>query len=315
MIFEKGWLLHKMNKYAPRGYKFVAVGPDGRIAMYAPYFMGKKSPSGPFVSCFSFDLLDSVYGGLLTRRSARLSQGVPLIEYIYSYDLGRPQNIPADEKYEIYRSVVAQHIHTYCRPQSVLIRKNAILIHGLQAKNAYLPEYLNTRLNTYVNKSTWYAIERVFASMPICDVKFYQEQYRAKMSELGIVHGEHFGGLDVEKISNEKRYADLIEQIENLRFGTLPRQEKSLARAIAKQKPAEQQQLLQNKIDKTKSTLAELIQQQNAMCSETPDCPAHRILPDVFWGGTSTVIPKISRNKYLQMLQLLFMRTAKIKNK
>lgn len=315
MIFEQGWLLHKMNKYAPRGYKFVAIGPDGRIAMSAPYFMGKKSPSGPFVSCFSIDLLDSVYGGLLTRRSARLSQGLPLYEYMYSYDLGRPQNVPADEKYEIYRSVVAQHINAYCRPQSVLIRKNAILIHGLQAKNAYLPEYLSNRLNNYVNKSTWYAIERVFASMPICDMKFYQEQYRTKMSELGIVYGEHFGGLDVEKISNEKLYSDLTKQIEDLRYGTLPRQEKSLARAIANQKPAERQQQLQNQIDKTKSTLAELVRQQNALRPEKPECPAHHILPDVFFGGTTTVIPKISQNKFLQMAQLLFMRTAKIKNK
>lgn len=110
VIFEKGWFLHKMNKHAPRGYKFVAIGDDGRIAMYAPEFMGNRSPMGPFLSCFSFDLLDHVYGGLMTRRSSHMSQGALPIDYIYSYELTRPQNVSPDAKYEIYRSVAAQHM-------------------------------------------------------------------------------------------------------------------------------------------------------------------------------------------------------------
>lgn len=315
MIFERGWFLHKMNKFAPRGYKFVANGPDGRIAMYSSEFMGDKNPSGPFVSCFSFDMLDNVYGGLLTRRSSHISQGAPLSEYLFSYNLGKPLNIQSEEKYEIYRSTVSQHVHTYCRPHPFLIRKNAIFIRALQDSNAYLPDNLNMRLNNYVNKCTWYAIEKLFSSMLICDMKYYQEQYRTKMQELGIVRGERFGALDVEKFSREKRYENLTVKIEELKYDILPRQEKSLARAVQRESAPEKQQQLQSNIAKTQSILVKLTAEQQALGPKTPSSPAKQILSGTFYAGGTSVIPKISSNKFIQMLQLLMMRETKIKNK
>ena len=315
MIFERGWFLHKMNKFAPHGYKFVANGPDGRIAMYSSEFMSNKNPSGPFVSCFSFDMLDHVYGGLLTRRSSNICQGAALSEYLFSYNLAKPRNIQSEEKYEIYLSTVSKHVHTYCRARPFLIRKNAILIQGLQDSNAYLPDHLNTRLNNYVNKCAWYAIEKVFSSMLICDMKYYQEQYRNKMQELGIERGERFGALDVEKFSRDKRYENLTVKIEELKYDILPRQEKSLARAIQRESAPEKQQQLQLQIEKTQSTLAELTAEQRALEPNAPASPAKQILSGVFYADGASVIPKISPNKTLQMLQLLMMRETKNKNK
>ena len=315
MIFEQGWFLHKMNKFAPRGYKFVANGPDGRIAMRSYEFMGDKTPSGPFVSCFSFDMLDNVYGGLLTRRSSHISQGSPLSEYLFSYNLGKTLNIQSEEKYEIYHSIVSQYVNVYCRPRPVLIRKNAILIQGLQDSNAYLPGFLNTRLNNYVNKCVWYAIEKVFSSMLICNMKYYQEQYRNKMQELGIVHWERFGALDVEKKSRDKRYENLTVKIEELKYDILPRQERSLMRATQRECAPEKQQQLQTQIKKTQSALSELIAEQRALEPSTPDSLAKQILSGVFYVDGASVIPKMSSNKFIQMLQLLMMRETKIKNK
>ncbi len=315
MIFEKGWFLHKMNKFAPRGYKFVADGPDGRIAMRSSEFMGNNSPSGPFVSCFSFDMLDNVYGGLMTRRSSHISQGQAPSEYMFSYNLARPLNVPSEEKYEIYRSTISRYLHTYYRPHPFLVRKNAILIQGLQDSNAYLPEYLNTRLNNYVNKCTWYAIERVFSSMPICDMKYYQEQYRNRMQELGIEHGKRFGALDVEKFSRDKRYENLTVKIEELKYDILPRQERSLARAIQRDSTPEKQQQLQSQIEKTQSMLSDLTAEQRGLEPSMPDSPAKQILAGVFYADGASVIPKISSNKTMQMLQLLMMRETKNKKK
>ena len=315
MIFEQGWFLHKMNKYAPRGYKFIVSGPDNRITMYAPEFMGEKSPSGPFVSNFSFDMLDSVYGGLLTRRSSHLHQGAMPADYLYNYDLGRPKNVPADEKYNIYRSVIEQYVHTSYRPRSPLIRKNAILIQGLQDANANLPKYLSKRLHNYVNKCTWYAIEKVLSSMPICDMRYYQEQYRNKMREMGIRYGEKFGAMNIEQISFDKRYANLTVKIEELKYDILPRHEKSLARAISRSIPPEKQQQIQGQLDKTRATLADLVAEQRRMEPKAPSSLAQHILSDVFFENGRAVIPKISSNKTRQMLQLLCMRENKTHKK
>lgn len=315
MIFEKGWFLHKMNKFAPRGYKFISIGDDGRIAMYASDFMGDKVPTGPFLSNLSFDLLDSVYGGLMTRRSSHLHQGALPADYIYSYELARPKDVPADEKYEIYCSIAIRYMHAYVRPRPILIRKNAILIQGLQDSNACLPEHLNSRLHEYVNKCTWYAIERVFSSMPICDMKYYQEQYRNKMQELGIKYGERFGALDIEKLSRNNRYENLTIKIEELKYDILPRQEKSLARAIQRDIAPEKQQQLQSQIEKTQSMLSELTAEQRGLEPKLSVSRAKQIMSGVFYADGVSVIPKISSNKAIQMLQLLMMRETKIKNK
>ena len=315
MIFEKGWFLHKMNKHAPRGYKFVAIGDEGRIAMYAPEFMGNRSPMGPFLSCFSFDLLDNVYGGLMTRRSSHMSQGALPIDYIYSYELTRPQNVSPDAKYEIYRSVAAQHMRTYCRPHPIMIRKNAILVQGMLDKNAYLPDFLHSRVKDYVNKCVWYAIERVFSSMMICDMKYYQSEYRKKMDELGIEYGRKFGILDIEKKTFEKRYAELTARIEELQYDILPRQEKSLERAISREATPEKQQNLQKQLDASKTKLSEFTREKQSLEPTMYDSPAQHMLPGVFFDHGTPVIPKLPRNKVMQMLQLLCMRETKLKNK
>ena len=314
MIFEKGWFLHKMNKFAPRGYKFVAVGNDGRIAMHAKEFMGDQDPRGPFVSCFSFDLMDMIYGGLMTRRYDKINQASTPGDYITSYVQAKlptfaPDQETADKQnaqYEIYRAIVQRYVNTIQRPYVAQIRKNAILIQGLQDINKPLPEFLASRLQEYVNKSVWYAIEKVFMSMPICDMKYYQQQYRQKSKELGIEYGKKLKIVDVDKIAVKKRYDDLVIKIENLTYDVLPRQERSLARAVEKEQGPEKLSSLQKQIDATKVKIAQMCTERDSLTPRGVQQPARQMLPDMFFDKGKPIVPNMANSGIGQLIQLMW---------
>ena len=67
MVFESGWFLRQMNKFAPHGFEFKTVDNTKRIALYSREIMGNQTPRGPFISEFSFDLLDCLFSGMLTK--------------------------------------------------------------------------------------------------------------------------------------------------------------------------------------------------------------------------------------------------------
>lgn len=323
MIFEKGWFLHKMNKHAPKGYKFMAVGNEGRIAMYSKEIMGQQTPRGPFVSCFSFDLLDTVYGGLMTKRYDKINQANAPIEYLMAYQtvklptFAQSQEI-ADQQaaqYEIYRTIVHQHIHILQKPAPILIRKNAIFVQGLQDINKPLPGFLADRLQKYVNKSVWYAIEKVLASMPICDMKYYQQQYHNKTQELGIEYGKKLKIVDVDRIAFEKRYDDLVIKIENLTYDVLPRQEKSLARAMEKEQTPEKLNTLQKQVDATKVKIAKMVAERDSLAPQDIEQPAREMLPGLFFDKKQPVIPKIASSEVGQLLQLMLTQEVNKKTK
>lgn len=319
MIFEKGWFLHKMNKYAPRGYTFVADGDDGRIAMRSHEIMGKQMPSGPFVSSFSFDLLDTLYGGLMTRRSGKICQAATAGEYIMSYDITRAipaeDNEEANAKYEIYRSIVYQHAHICHRPHPILMQKNAILLQGMQDANVSLPGFLANRMQKYVNNCTWYAIDRVLSSMPICDLKYYQEQYRQTMASLGIEYGKTSGIQDVDKIAFKKRNEQLTIMIEDLTYDVLPKQERSLQRTISKESAQDKIQALQKQVTTTKNKIAQMSAERASLEPAHEYMPARDLLANEFYKNGRPVVPQMSKNALIQMLQLAMMRKTNAKQK
>lgn len=321
MIFEKKWFLYKMNKFAPKGYKFVQTGPDGQIAMFAEQFMGTQDAKGPFVSCFSFDLLDTVYGGLMLRRSAKINQAYTLGDYIYPTEISRAPHFAPDQetadaqdgKYEIYKTVVSQHIGEHGKPLAFFMKKNAVLMQALQDANQPLPEYLAKRMNNYVNKSTWYAISRVFSQMPICDMKYYQNLFREKMNELGIE--DKNDTTPVNKIIMERRFNALAGEIERLVYDVLPKQEKSLQRAKEKEQTPEKIQSLQDQVNNTNEKLAELKRTQQEILPEINKQPAREILSDQFWHKGKPTVPTISKNPVMQMIQMALMRRHSVKQK
>ncbi len=319
MIFERKWFLRKMNKYAPKGYRFVMNGANGQIGMYAKDFMGNQEAKGPFVSYFSFDLLDCVYGGLLTRRSSKIDQATSLSTYIYPSELARAPHFAPDQetsdiqdgKYEIYRSVVMQRLRTPGKTLPLMMKKNAVFIQAMQDANQPLPRFLADRLHKYVNQSVWHAIEHVFSSMPICDIKFYQNLFSEKMQELGI-DGKN-ETVNVAKKILENQYNTMAIEIDRLTYDVLPKQEKALQRATDKEQTPEKIQTLQAQIDASREKLNEQIMAQSKLLPQINYQPARMILKDQFYDKEKPVVPKIPATPALQMLKLATMRKHKVK--
>ncbi len=319
MIFEKKWFLYKMNKFAPRGYQFVSCGQNGQIAMRSNYFMGNQDAKGPFVSCFSFELLDDVYGGLMLNRNTKINQAYYPAEYIFPTKISRRPHFAPDQetadtqdgKYEIYRTVIKQYINSHGKPWGLMMDKNAILIQAMQDANQQLPQYLAMRLNRYVNKSTWYAITRVFSSMPICDMKHYQNLFREKMNELGL--DEKRDKAPVNKIILERRFDALAIEIDRLTYDVLPKQEKSLQRAKEKEQTPEKIQGLSDQLGQTYEKLEDLKSEQQNLLPEINKQPAREILRDQFWDKEKPKVPSLSQNPALQFMQMALMRQHKVK--
>ncbi len=317
MIFEKGWFLHKMNKYAPRGYKFVAEGDDGRIAMRSRKIMGTQMPRGPFISSFSFDMLDTLYGGLLTRRSGKICQAATAGEYTLAFDIARAKPRTDDEaenaKHDIYSTIVHKYAHVWRCPYPIMIHKNAILVQAMQDAKATLPNYLTERVQKYVNNCTWYAIERVLSSMPICDLKYYQEQYRNTMAALGVEYGQTFGALDIDKIASKKRSEQLTIAIEELTYDILPKQERALQRATNKETAPEKLQTLQKQLATTKNKITQMSEEKRALEPAPVHMPARQLLANDFYKNNQPVVPTMAKHPFAQMLQLALMRQTKQK--
>ncbi|MBQ8294729.1 MAG: hypothetical protein IJX89_05080 [Alphaproteobacteria bacterium] len=324
MIFEKGWFLHKMNKYAPRGYKFVAIGNDNRIAMQSNEIMGDQKPQGPFVSNISFELLDMVYGGLLTKRGGHINQGSALGEYMLSFDTARLPIKPTDDKdtehlngkYLSYQTIVREHSTQLTHIRPIMIRKNALLIQGLLDAKSSLPQHLAERLNKHVNRCVWQTIEKVFNNILICDIKYYQDEYRKKMQQLGIEYDKKSGVVTNEDKSRAKRYEQLSVKLEKLKYDILPRHQKSLTRAESKTPENEiAQARAKERIAQTQAEIDTVKTEQGLLAEPTTNQPARDILYDAFHSHGQPVIPQIAKNPIGQFVYLMQLRERKVKAK
>lgn len=374
MVFEKGWFLHKMNKYAPKGYKFVARGTEGSIALYSKQIMGKQDPVGPFISCFSFEMLDMLFGGLLTRRSKHVNYGATLADNLHNYDLVHMPIIVKTQqaadtqysKYCMYRSIAERYMATYkTKPYMPFLDTSATLIQGLQDASAALPENLSKCMQAYVNKTVWYALQSVFASMPICDMIYYQNLYHKKIQLLQIAQKDNFELYKKEQqeqllfhkqlkqkidecahILNNASPEERMEcanallayqQIEESPFAT-PRtptdkelKERDLAREAAtytflelpptKDAPEEQvdttaESDADDKVQTAKNKLENMKHLLHQNIPQGTHRPARDILYNEFHNEKGEyVVPKLSNNKYVQMLQMARMKKYKNKTK
>ena len=317
MSFEKSWLLHKMNMHAPAGYRFIAVGKDGRIAMFAPEFMDRDNVSGPFVSHISFDLLNTLYGNLLTMRSDKIFQGAPIADYVYDFNVAKPDVISSctESRHASYVSVIRTHNNYPYRPLVPFIRKNAILAQGLLDSKAAIPEYLHKRMGKYVNDCVWYAVMRVFESMPICDMRYYQDEYRKKMQELGIVPGQEFGLFPAIRESNARQIMDMECKIDDLKFDVLPRQKQEL-KNLTSNKPddTDSHDKAQARICDTYDQIEQLSRSRDALEPKPKHQPARDMLYNEFHDEAGNlIIPKLGNSAPVQFIKLALMREEKSK--
>lgn len=319
MIFEKGWFLRKMSKYAPKGFKFVACGKDGRIALYSKEIMGKQEPAAPFISCFSFDMLDMLYGGLMVRSYERINQASPAAAYMDMPEITKRPMFAPDQQtwenmeasYNVYRSIVERYKTMYGKPHALFMYNNALVLQGLQESGKIFPKLLSDRQYDYVNKCVWYAICRVFASMPICDLKRYQELYRQKSAEMGIEYGKQSDIVDFYKEIERRRIQDIKREIDCLMYDVLPKQQKALETKIQKN-PENTVQIKRQEqlIKKTNAEIARLNAEKLRIKGSKQASNASQMLR-----GQMSVPENISNNPVGLMFQLMLLRKHQVKSK
>lgn len=228
--FAPGFFLSLMNRYAPRGYRFVIVGDERRIALRCPEFMGNQTPSGPFVSEFSFDMLDDVYGGLMTKSAMVLNPAQTPEFYMRDYELARLDKHPItisqatanDRLHDIYLNVIQRKRAVLFALPPLFFRKNAILIQGLMDSCMCVPKYLNNRIARYVSDCTWCAITRAMSCMSISRMRAFQDDYKEKSQELGFTSGKKSRLTKIENAIRAKNYENTDIYISWLRYDVLP---------------------------------------------------------------------------------------------
>lgn len=230
MIFESGWFLRQMNKYAPRGFEFKTVDNNRRIALYAREIMGEQSPRGPFVSEFSFDMLDCLFSGLLTKPATVINPAERATAYIGNYSMTRREEKPEtltqaaanDQMFNIFKNVFVSKRNTLFAVRPIMFRKNVILIQGMLDSRMELPKYLSERISKYVSDVTYHAITSVFSSMSIAQMKESMEKYGDKANLLGIVPGVPSGVVRLPEFVRRKQYENTDEYIAWLQYDILP---------------------------------------------------------------------------------------------
>lgn len=230
MVFESGWFLRQMNKFAPRGFEFKTVDNTKRIALYSREIMGNQTPRGPFISEFSFDLLDCLFSGMLTKSATIINPAERASAYLGSFETTRREEHPEtitqaaanDQVFNIYKKIVLNKRNMVYPVRPFMFKKNAVLIQGMMDSHMTLPSYLSKRISKYTSDATWHAIYSVFSSMSIAQMKESMEKYGAKKDLLGITPGVVSDGVRLPEFIRKKNYENTDAYIAWLKYDILP---------------------------------------------------------------------------------------------
>lgn len=229
--FNQRFILMLMNKYAPKGYKFVIVGPDRRITMYSSEIMGTQTPRGPFISDISFDLIDGVYGPLFKHDNKDSFNSDVIYWRIRSYLADKPHRT-TKEKHEKYikileplngiRTQTTQFLFANRPPMRPFAKNNAIIVQGIMDSGKIIPNYLQNRIHKIVNETVWWTFCRAMRDLKASKLAKYRNLYKKTMTRNNIIPGSHSGyTMWRDKVDARKRM-DLRNNLDSLRYDLLP---------------------------------------------------------------------------------------------
>ena len=209
-IFDVRFILASMNKFAPRGYKFVVDGKDNRIAMQSTEIMGTQKPRGAFVSDISFDLIFCLYGDLLNGKVAGPDDS--LYERIKHFPYEKPVGV-AQEKHDKYMHII-ENIRAWdfgmlppfsfkSAPTKVFTNKNAILVQGIMDSGQIPPKFLGNRMHSIVNEAVFWAFRRVMLELRLSKLQQLRKTYRNHLANRAIIPGKKFGFTGQTKQPNQ----------------------------------------------------------------------------------------------------------------
>lgn len=218
MKYNEQFFLARMNRFAPTGFKFVAVGPNRNIALYSSKIMGDVPPRGAFVSDISFDMIDDVYGHLLNHNrshdvlGAQMVRPVRLSETEHLKELGYMSVLDRVDKYLLLN-------------RGPMLNKRAIVIQSMMDVNVSVPRFLNQGMRTSVEKSVWYAVKQVMGSVNATEMNALGKMYAKsaeKMTGLGIVKGSKSKTTTTQDYINAEKLKKLTATYEYFQYDVMP---------------------------------------------------------------------------------------------
>ena len=230
-IFDARFILARMNQYAPRGYQFVTVGNDNRIALKSEQIMGNQSPRGAFVSDISFDLIFGLYGELLNGKIAGPDDN--LYERMKFFQYEKPYGVP-QEKHDKYIQII-KSIHAWDfgmlppftfkhAPIKSFSTKNAILVQGAMDTGQVPPKYLNERMHKIANEVVWWSFRRVMLELKLSRLQQLRKTYRNHLASKAVIPGKKFGLVNHPRLANQisPKQQKLEQKLDNLINHVLP---------------------------------------------------------------------------------------------
>ena len=230
-VFDMRFIVMRMNKFAPRGYKFVVVGKDNRIALQSTKIMGNQPPRGAFVSDISFDLIFGIYGDLLKGKiDGPDSNLYDRVKY-HNYE---KSSGTSDEQHKRYMNIL-KNIRSYeigmmppiamkSAPTRPFMNKNAILVQGTMDAGMMPPKYLNDRMHKIVNETVWWTFRRALLNMKLSRLEKLRKTYRSHLAAKAIIPGTK-SGLTSQLKQTENispRQKELEQRLDILTRHTLP---------------------------------------------------------------------------------------------
>lgn len=308
--FNQRFIMNIMNRYAPKGYRFVLIGSDRRIAIESAEIMGNQKPRGAFVSDISFDMIEGVYGSLFKNDKEAFTS-----DTIYWRMRGFIPDKPyrtTKEKHEQYvktlegisRQTIPYIDFLQSKPNTPWFRQNAIIVQGIMDSGKAAPKFLNDRLHKAVNSIVWWTFRRAMRQVKASKLVKYKNSYKKTMNRINVVPGTRSGFTMWRDDIDLKKRTALRAHLEHLQYDVLAK--------AAEDKNPQLVAKTQSEISKIKSILG--------ADYEVTQKPARDMLRDTFYtkqkvkqNGT-TVIQKKERvfsDKMHVLKQFWLLVTAK----
>ncbi len=245
--FNQRFVLNVLQRCAPKGYQFVIVGDDRRIAIQSTEIMGNQTPRGAFISDISFDMIEGVYGSLFKNDKEAFNSDI-IYWRMRSFQPEKPHRT-TKEKHEQYvktiESIASKSIPCLDmiqkKPFAPTFRKNAIIVQGFMDSGIPAPKYLNDKLHETVNNIVWWSFNRAMHRIKASKLVKYRNTYKKNMGRINAVPGTRSGFTMWRDNIDLHERINLRTRMEELQYDILPQ---ALEAKDAKKTAQTQQEIL-----------------------------------------------------------------------
>ncbi|MBP3316557.1 MAG: hypothetical protein J6L70_03090 [Alphaproteobacteria bacterium] len=272
--FNQRFILNVMNRFAPKGYKFVIIGPERKIALYNAEIMGDQEPRGAFVSDISFDLVEGVYGSLF-KQDGTTTYDESIFWRMRTFLADKPYRTTKEKHAKYIKTIdslsglkmlTTEFLHNKQAPLPLFTKNNAIIVQGIMDDGKPAPEYLQKRMHDIANFIVWWTFRRAMRTVRAAKLLKHRKAYKRKMNQLKVSPGTRSEYTQWRDKIDLKNTTHMRNRLYSLRYDMLP--------AAVNNKDDEQIQTIKKEIGRLEKYLGSDY--------KTPMKPARNLLKNTF---------------------------------